>query len=125
MDAVTSSWPPAGAPTLAEVVWMRLDVHEPPWFSAVRSRLPLPSRYPLFVELVMVSISPVPKLEPGPVSYCQLDDGALCAGPVKSAPNPADQPGGGAGTAAGKAAARAVAARVAAAGEVAPASAGT
>src|SRR5216684_6905704 len=73
----------------------------------------------------MVSISPVPKLEPGPVSYCQLDDGAVCAGPLKSSLNTVDQPGGGAGTAAGKAAARAVAAREAAAGVVAAATAGT
>src|SRR6266851_3285425 len=73
----------------------------------------------------MVSISPVPKLEPGPVSYCQLDDGPVCAGPLKSSLNTVDQPGGGAGTAAGKAAARAVAAREAAAGVVAAATAGT
>src|SRR5216684_2999064 len=73
----------------------------------------------------MVSISPVPKLEPGPVSYCQLDDGSVCAGPLKSSLNTVDQPGGGAGTAAGKAAARAVAAREAAAGVVAAATAGT
>src|SRR5260370_41527672 len=72
----------------------------------------------------MVSISPVPKLEPGPVSYCQLDDGAVCAGPLKSSLNTVDRPGGGAGTAAGKAAARAVAAREAAAGVVAAATAG-
>jgi hypothetical protein len=59
------------------------------------------------------------------VSYCQLDDGAVCAGPLKSSLNTVDQPGGGAGTAAGKAAARAVAAREAAAGVVAAATAGT
>ncbi len=59
------------------------------------------------------------------MSYCQLDDGAVCAGPLKSSLNTVDQPGGGAGTAAGKAAARAVAAREAAAGVVAAATAGT
>jgi hypothetical protein len=44
MDAVTSSSPPAGAPTLGLVVWMRPDVHEPLLSSAVMSRWPLPSR---------------------------------------------------------------------------------
>jgi hypothetical protein len=48
----------------------------------------------------MVSISPVPKLEPGPVSYIQLDDGALPAAPLKSSLKTVDHPDGGPGTAA-------------------------
>ena len=56
-------------------------------------------------EFVMVSISPVPKLEPGPVSYIQADDGPLPAAPLKSSLNTVDQPDGGPGTAVGAAAA--------------------
>jgi hypothetical protein len=49
--------------------------------------------------LVIVSISPVPKLEPGPVSYCQLaDEGPLPADPAKSSENTVLQPDGGGGT---------------------------
>src|SRR3954454_19010211 len=47
---------------------MRPDVHDWPWPSAVMSRLPRPSRWALAVELVIVSISPVPKT-PWPVLY--------------------------------------------------------
>src|ERR1700734_4294335 len=94
MDAVTSSSPPAGAPTFAVVVWIRPDVHELPWPSAVMSRSPLPSRYTLLDELVMVSISPVPKLEPGPVSYIQFDGGALPKSTLKSSLNNVDHPAG-------------------------------
>src|SRR5580658_8425017 len=47
----------------------------------------------------MVSISPVPKLEPGPVSYCQFAElGALPAGPAKLSLNSVVQPDGGGGT---------------------------
>jgi hypothetical protein len=53
----------------------------------------------LLDELVIVSISPVPKLDPGPVSYCQADDGPLPAAPLKSSLNTVDQPDGGPGTA--------------------------
>src|SRR5580698_7016132 len=72
----------------------------------------------------MVSISLVPKLEPAPVSYIQLEDGALRAEPLKSSLNCVVQPDGGAGTAAGVAIARAAAAgdavvRTAAAAETA------
>src|SRR5216684_2141695 len=109
MDAVTSSWPPAGAPTLGLVVWMRPDVHELPEPSAVMLRSPLPSRWTLLVEFVMVSISPVPKFEPGPVSYIHWESAPEPAAPLKSSLNTVDQPEGGPGTAAGKAtAARAV-----------------
>ena len=73
MEAVTSSWPPAGAPTLALVVWTRPDVHELPLPMALMLRLPPPSWYTLLVELVIVSISPVPKFEPGPVSYIHCE----------------------------------------------------
>src|SRR5271170_1394859 len=103
MEAVTSSSPPAGAPTLALVVWMRPDVHELPLPSAVISRLPLPSRWTLLVEFVIVSISPVPKLEPGPVSYIHWESTPEPAVPLKSSLNTVDQPDGGPGTAAGAA----------------------
>src|SRR5580698_5819107 len=77
----------------------------------------------------MVSISLVPKLEPAPVSYIQLEDGALRAEPLKSSLNCVVQPDGGAGTAAGVAIARAAAAgdavvRTAAAAETAGACTG-
>src|SRR5579859_3753413 len=55
----------------------------------------------------MVSISPVPKLDPGPVSYCQLPPGGLPAAPLKSSLKIVDQPRGGAGTAWGEAVIRA------------------
>src|SRR5690349_1802958 len=74
------------------------------------SRLPLPSRWTLLVELVIVSISPVPKLEPGPVSYIHWESAPEPAAPLKSSLNTVDQPDGGAGTALGAASApRAVA----------------
>src|SRR5215472_1203462 len=66
----------------------------------------------------MVSISPVPKLEPGPVSYCQFPSGAVPDGPLKSSLKIVDQPGGGAGTARGEAVSRAALAGVTA--EAAP-----
>src|SRR5258707_10404674 len=103
MDAVTSSWPPAGAPTLALVVWMRPDVHELPEPSAVMLRFPLPSRWTLLVEFVIVSISPVPKFEPGPVSYCHCEPTPEPADPLKSSLNWVVQPAGGPGTAPGAA----------------------
>src|SRR5216683_4971458 len=103
MDAVTSSWPPAAAPTLALVVWMRPDVHELPEPSAVMLRSPLPSRWTLLVEFVMVSISPVPKFEPGPVSYIHWESAPEPAAPLKSSLNTVDQPEGGPGTAPGAA----------------------
>ena len=100
MDAVTSSSPPADAPTLALVVWTRPEVHELPPPCAVMSRLPLPSRWTLLAELVMVSISPVPKLAPGPVSYIHWESTPDPAVPLKSSLNTVDQPAGGPGTAA-------------------------
>src|SRR6202035_5632777 len=103
MEAVTSSSPPAGAPTFALVVWTRPDVHELPEPSAVMSRLPLPSRWTLLVELVIVSISPVPKFAPGPVSYIHWESMPEPAAPLKSSLNTVDQPDGGAGPAAGAA----------------------
>ena len=45
------------------------------------SRLPLPSRCTLLVELVIVSISPVPKFEPGPVSYIHWESAPEPAAP--------------------------------------------
>src|SRR5579859_4468073 len=103
IEAVTSSSPPAGAPTFALVVWTRPEVHELPPPSAVRSRLPLPSRCTLLVEFVIVSISPVPKLEPGPVSYIHCESTPEPAAPLKSSLKTVDQPDGGPGTAAGAA----------------------
>ena len=55
----------------------------------------------LLVELVIVSISPVPKLEPGPVSYIHWEPAPEPAAPLKSSLNMVDQPDGGPGTAAG------------------------
>jgi hypothetical protein len=53
----------------------------------------------LFVELVIVSISPVPKLEPGPVSYFQLAElTGDPAAPAKLSLNTVVQPAGGLGT---------------------------
>src|SRR3984885_16160940 len=100
IEAVTSSSPPAGAPTFAEVVWTRPEVHEVPLPRAVMSRLPLPSRCTLLVELVIVSISPVPKLEPGPVSYIHWESMPDPDPPPKSSLKTVDQPDGGPGTAA-------------------------
>src|SRR5690348_5965829 len=68
------------------------------------SRLPLPSRWTLLVEFVIVSISPVPKLEPGPVSYIHWEPAPEPAAPLKSSLKMVDQPDGGPGTAAGAAA---------------------
>src|ERR1700730_8981846 len=82
---------------------MRPDVHELPLPSAVISRLPLPSRWTLLVELVIVSISPVPKFAPGPVSYIHWESLPEPASPLKSSLNTVDQPDGGPCTAAGAA----------------------
>ena len=82
---------------------MRPEVQELPLPSAVMSRLPLPSRCTLLVELVIVSISPVPKLEPGPVSYIHWESMPDPAAPLKSSLKTVDQPDGGPGTAAGAA----------------------
>src|SRR6185437_13181797 len=103
IEAVTSSSPPAGAPTLAEVVWMRPEVQVLPEPSAVMSRSPLPSRWTLLVEFVIVSISPVPKFDPGPVSYCHCEPAPEPADPLKSSLNWVVQPDGGPGTAPGAA----------------------
>src|SRR5205807_759849 len=70
----------------------------------------------------MVSISPVPKLEPGPVSYIHWESAPEPAAPLKSSLNTVDQPDGGAGTAPGAAS---VPRTVAAAGVVTEAAAGS
>src|SRR6201999_3165456 len=101
--------PPAGAPTLAELVWIRPEVQLLPEPRAVMSRLPPPSRCTLLVELVMVSISPVPKFEPGPVSYIHWESIPDPELPLKSSLKTVDQPEGGPGTAAGAASAVAAA----------------
>src|SRR5215471_10695066 len=94
------------------------------------SRLPLPSRCTLLVELVIVSISPVPKFDPGPVSYIHWEPTPDPDPPLKSSLKTVDQPDGGPGTAAGAArragaAGTAGAARADAAGTVAAARAMT
>src|SRR5581483_4895289 len=68
------------------------------------SRSPLPSRWTLLVEFVMVSISPVPKFDPGPVSYCHCESTPEPEDPLKSSLNWVVQPDGGPGTAPGAAA---------------------
>ena len=65
--------------------------------------------------MVIVSISPVPKLEPGPVSYIHWESAPEPAAPSKSSLKMVDQPDGGPGTAAGAATAAEVAGSVAAA----------
>src|SRR5256885_2311591 len=67
--------PPAGAPKSERCVSMRPDVQplvgfEPLW-SARMTRCPAPSWNTFAVLLVIVSISPVPKI-PVPVSYLQF-----------------------------------------------------
>jgi hypothetical protein len=54
----------------------------------------------LLVELVIVSISPVPKFDPGPVSYIHCESAPLPEEPAKSSLNTVDQPEGGPGTSA-------------------------
>ncbi len=82
---------------------MRPDVQLLPEPSAVMSRSPLPSRWTLLVEFVMVSISPVPKLDPGPVSYFHCAPAPEPDDPLKSSLNWVVQPAGGPGTALGAA----------------------
>jgi hypothetical protein len=79
---------------------MRPEVQLPPPSSAVMSRLPLPSRWTFEVELVIVSISPVPKVEPAPVSYIHCPSAPLPAEPVKSSLKTVLQPEGAPGAAA-------------------------
>ena len=50
------------------------------------------------VELVIVSISPVPKFEPGPVSYIQFPPGPLPDAPEKLSLKTVLHPEGGGGT---------------------------
>src|ERR1700678_4080492 len=65
------------------------------------SRFPLPSRWTLLVEFVIVSISPVPKLEPAPVSYIHCGSIPDPAAPLKSSLKVVDQPEGAPGTVSG------------------------
>src|SRR5580704_1445728 len=94
---------------------MRPDVHEVPLPRAVMSRSPLPSRWTLLVEFVMVSISPVPKLDPGPVSYIHWESMPEPEAPAKSSLKTVDQPEGGPGTVWGAASALGAAGRTGAA----------
>src|SRR5262245_18381085 len=82
---------------------MRPEVQLLPEPTGGMSRSPLPSRRTLLVELFIVSISPVPKLDPGPVSYCHCEPAPEPADPLKSSLNWVVQPDGGPGTAPGAA----------------------
>src|SRR5690242_16399750 len=96
--------PPAGAPNVAAFVSMRPEVHPElgsvPECSARKIRCPLPSRNTFDVLLVIVSISPVPNVEPGPVSYFQALSTPVPAAPLKSSLQVKVHPVGGAGAAA-------------------------
>src|ERR1700753_538270 len=96
--------PPAGAAKSLRCVSIRPEVQAPFVLSAVMLRWLLPSTETFFVELLMVSTSPVPQLAgpPGelvPVSSIQiLDEGALTAVPAKLSRHTVVQlPGGGVG----------------------------
>src|ERR1051325_12118964 len=100
--------PPAGAPNVAALVSIRPEVQPAvglvPECSARSTRCPAPSWNTLDVLLVMVSISPVPKLLPGPVSYFQVPVFTpVPDAPVKSSDQVVVKPAGGAPTAAGAA----------------------
>src|SRR5690349_3755071 len=105
--------PPGGAPNVAAFVSIRPDVQPEVGFvpecSARSAMCPAPSRNTLEVLFVMVSISPVPKLLPGPVSYFQVP----VFTPVPDAPLNSSlqvrlKPAGGAGAAAATAGAAAM-----------------
>src|SRR3954468_11427298 len=101
--------PPAAAPNVAPCVSIRPDVQPErgavPLCRARSTRWPAPSWKTLAVLLVIVSISPVPKLLPGPVSYFQVPVlTPVPDAPVKSSAHVWVKPAGGAGSAAGAAA---------------------
>src|SRR3954452_8397926 len=97
--------PPGGAPNVAAWVSIRPEVQpvpgSVPLCRARRTRLPVPSRKTLAGLFVMVSISPVPKLLPGPVSYFQAPASTPDpAAPLNSSLQVRVKPAGGAGAAA-------------------------
>src|SRR4051812_5316484 len=97
--------PPGGAPNVAAWVSIRPEVQpvpgSVPLCRARRTRLPVPSRKTLAALFVMVSISPVPKLLPGPVSYFQAAVSTPDpAAPLNSSLQVRVKPAGGAGVAA-------------------------
>src|SRR3954463_3953979 len=97
--------PPGGAPNVAAWVSIRPEVQlvpgSVPLCRARRTRLPVPSRKTLAALFVMVSISPVPKLLPGPVSYFQAAVSTPDpAAPLNSSLQVRVKPAGGAGAAA-------------------------
>src|SRR5438045_1807316 len=106
IDASIMTTPPGGAPNVAACVSNRPEVQpapgSPPECRARSARCPAPSWNTLAVLLVIVSISPVPKLLPGPVSYFQTPvSRPVPAAPLKSSLHVRLKPAGGAGTAAG------------------------
>src|SRR3569833_1226280 len=106
MDACICTTPPAGAPKVAACVSTRPEVQPAPGTepscSAMRTRCPAPSWLTLAVLSVIVSISPVPKLLPGPVSYFQVPVSRPDPlAPEKSSLQVVENPAGGAGTSAG------------------------
>src|SRR5439155_20964630 len=97
--------PPGGAPKLDDWVSMRPEVHPvvglEPLCSARITRCPPPSWKTFAVLLVIVSISPVPKLLPGPVSYFHVPvSSPVPAAPLKSSLQVRLKPAGGGGMAA-------------------------
>src|SRR3954462_493172 len=97
--------PPGAAPKVAACVSIRPDVQPErgsvPECSALSARWPLPSWKTLLGLLVIVSISPVPKVLPGPVSYFQAPVSTpVPAAPVKSSLQVSEKPAGGAAPAA-------------------------
>src|ERR1700726_2864019 len=100
MDALIISSPPGGAAKSLRCVSSRPEVQALPELSAVMSRWPLPSRWTLLAEPVIVSTSPVPQLaaplaEVVPVRVIQLaEDGAEPADPAKLSLHTGVQPGG-------------------------------
>src|SRR6185437_14906506 len=120
MDASIMTTPPGGAPNVAALVSIRPEVQPDagsvPECSARRAMCPAPSRNTFAVLFVMVSISPVPKLLPGPVSYFQVPVFTPAPeAPLNSSLQVRVKPAGGAGAAA-MAAAGAPAGAAAAAG---------
>ena len=67
IEALTSISPPAGAEKLLDTVSIRPDVQDPPEFTGVMLRWPLPSSETFAVEFVLRSTSPVPQLAAQPL----------------------------------------------------------
>ena len=90
--------PPGAAPKSSRFVSMRPEYQVVCVLVALMTSVPAPSLKTLAVLFVMVSISPVPKLRPGPVSYFHTVVSApVPAAPVKSSLQKSVNPDGGAG----------------------------